>query len=37
MLELYRGMDVRIVDIDQASVFNDELDPLSFDPAPRGE
>jgi Na+-transporting NADH:ubiquinone oxidoreductase subunit C len=31
MLELYRGMDVRIVDIDQA-VFFDELDPLSFDP-----
>jgi Na+-transporting NADH:ubiquinone oxidoreductase subunit C len=30
MLELYRGMDVRIVDIDQA-VFNNELDPLSFD------
>jgi len=30
MLELYRGMDVRIVDIDQAA-FNDELDPLSFD------
>ncbi len=31
MLEMYRGMDVRIVDIDQA-VFNYELDPLSFDP-----
>jgi Na+-transporting NADH:ubiquinone oxidoreductase subunit C len=31
MLELYRGMDVRILDIN-ASVFNDELDPLSFDP-----
>jgi len=30
MLELYRGMDVRIVDIDQAE-FNSELDPLSFD------
>jgi Na+-transporting NADH:ubiquinone oxidoreductase subunit C len=31
MLELYRGMEVRILDIDQA-VFNDDLDPLSFDP-----
>ena len=30
MLELYRGMDVRIVDIDQAE-FNYEIDPLSFD------
>lgn len=30
MLELFRGMDVRIVDIDQA-LFNDELDPWSFD------
>lgn len=31
MLELYRGMDVRIVDIDEAE-FDNELDPLSFDP-----
>jgi Na+-transporting NADH:ubiquinone oxidoreductase subunit C len=31
MLELYRGMDVRILDIDKAA-FNDTLDPLSFDP-----
>ena len=30
MLELFRGMDMRIVDIDQAA-FNDEIDPLSFD------
>jgi len=30
MLELYRSMDVRILDIDQAD-FNDELDPLVFD------
>lgn len=30
MLELYQDMDVRILDIDQAT-FNDELDPLSFD------
>lgn len=30
MLGMYRGMDVRIVDIDQAE-FNFELDPLSFD------
>lgn len=30
MLELYRGMDVRVVDIDRA-VFTDEVDPLSFD------
>lgn len=30
MLELYRGMDVRILDIDKAE-FNDEMDPLSFD------
>jgi len=30
MLELFRDMDMRIVDIDQA-VFNTELDPLSFD------
>jgi Na+-transporting NADH:ubiquinone oxidoreductase subunit C len=30
MLELYKGMDVRILDIDTAG-FNDELDPLSFD------
>ena len=30
MLELFRDMDMRIVDIDQA-VFNEELDPLSFD------
>jgi len=31
MLEMYRGMDVRIVDIDQG-IFNNDLDPLSFDP-----
>jgi len=31
MLEMYLGMDVRILDIDE-SVFNNELDPLSFDP-----
>ena len=31
MLELYRGMDVRIVNIDEAE-FDNELDPLSFDP-----
>lgn len=30
MLEIYREMDVRILDIDQA-VFNEDLDPLSFD------
>ncbi|MBT8047945.1 MAG: Na(+)-translocating NADH-quinone reductase subunit C [Xanthomonadales bacterium] len=30
MLELYRGMDVKVVDIDRAA-FTDELDPLSFD------
>jgi Na+-transporting NADH:ubiquinone oxidoreductase subunit C len=30
MLELYQGMDVRILDIDQAG-FNTDLDPLSFD------
>ena len=30
MLELYQGMDVRILDIDQAA-FNTDLDPLSFD------
>lgn len=30
MLELFLGMDVRILDIDQA-VFDTELDPLSFD------
>lgn len=30
MLELYRGMDVRAVDIDRA-VFTDEVDPLTFD------
>jgi len=31
MLEMYRDMDVRIVDIDQG-IFNNDLDPLSFDP-----
>jgi Na+-transporting NADH:ubiquinone oxidoreductase subunit C len=31
MLELYRGMEVKILDIDQAE-FNSDLDPLSFDP-----
>jgi len=31
ILELYRGLEVRILDIDRAE-FNDELDPLSFDP-----
>jgi len=30
ILELFRSMDVRIVDIDRA-VFSNELDPLSFD------
>jgi len=30
MLDLFRDMDMRIVDIDQAE-FNNELDPLSFD------
>jgi Na+-transporting NADH:ubiquinone oxidoreductase subunit C len=30
MLELYRGMDVRILDIDQAD-YNEDLDPLTFD------
>jgi Na+-transporting NADH:ubiquinone oxidoreductase subunit C len=31
MLEMYRDMDVRIVDV-SAAVFNRELDPLTFDP-----
>lgn len=31
MLEMYRGMDVRILDIDQA-IYNEDLDPLTFDP-----
>lgn len=31
MLEMYRGMDVRIVDVSEA-VFNSDLDPLTFDP-----
>lgn len=30
MLALYQGMDVRILDIDEAE-YNDELDPLTFD------
>jgi len=30
MLELYQGMDVRILDIDQAD-YNPDLDPLTFD------
>ena len=30
MLELFRSMDIRMVDIDQAD-FNNELDPLNFD------
>lgn len=31
MLKLYQGMDVEILDIDQAG-YNSELDPLTFDP-----